>query len=196
MGSNCREVTLNFCKQKFSLLRYQTSNSIEPSQARASISDVSLSENNICKVKQGFTCKPRLPPRGGEAVAHIDRRRIAHCTACAVCDLMRGYSLCLRRQARFHANEVSISSFASKRFNADLSAFHCSRCEPCPSSDLSINAQATFPRGGRLRFSLTRKMDFIFPFSKAKDIRGRLRVRATARTLTEGEKIKVKNPLS
>ena len=86
---------------------------------------------------------------------------------------MRGYSLCLRRQARFHANEVSISSFASKRFHADLSAFHRSRCEPCPSSDLSINAQATFPRGGRLRFSLTRKMDFIFPFSKAKDIRGR-----------------------
>ena len=86
---------------------------------------------------------------------------------------MRGYSLCLRRQARFHANEVSISSFASKRFHADLSAFHCSRCEPCPSSVLSINAQATFPRGGRLRFSLTRKMDFIFPFSKEKDIRGR-----------------------
>ena len=26
----------------------------------------------------------------GEAVAHKDRRRIAHCTACAVCDLMRG----------------------------------------------------------------------------------------------------------
>jgi hypothetical protein len=39
-------------------------------------------------------------------------------------------------------------------------------------------------------------MDFIFPFSKEKDIRGRLRVRATARTLTEEEEIKVKNPLS
>ena len=29
------------------------------------------------------------------------------------------------------------------------------------------------------------KLDFIYPISKAKDIRERLRVRATARTLTE-----------
>ena len=109
-----------------------------------------------------------------EAVAHKDRRRIAHCTACAVCDLMRGYSLCLRRQARFHANEVSISSFASKRFNADLSAFHCSRCEPCPSSVLSINAQATFPRGGRLGF-------------RAAGASPRPTAHTVARTLTEKE---------
>ena len=58
-GSNCREVTLNFCLQKFSLLRQQTSNSIEPSRERTFKFNVSLSENNICRGR--YTLSSHFP---------------------------------------------------------------------------------------------------------------------------------------